>query len=37
MATDTEVVTALTTGMPADIEAKRAQLKRAQESVQAAT
>ena len=36
MATDTEVVTALTTGMPADIEAKRAQLKRAQESVHAA-
>ena len=36
MVTDTEVVTALTTGMPADLEAKRAQLKRAQESVHAA-
>lgn len=36
MATDSQVVTALVTGMPADIEAKRAQLKRAQESVHAA-
>ena len=36
MATDADVLEALTTGMPGDLKAKKAQLKRAQESVHAA-